>query len=68
MTTITLSRTSETFQAFGIVSALVASVSEFYAGARDGQEIEARFRTYSRMSGPDLRPSASPAPTSIAPP
>ena len=29
-------------------------MSEFCAGAREGQKIEARYRTYSRMSGPDL--------------
>jgi hypothetical protein len=55
MTTITFSHTaSETFKAAGIVNSLVASFAEFCAGAREGQEIEARYRTYSRMSGPDL--------------
>ncbi len=55
MTTIALSRTaSDTSKASGIVTALVASFWEFCAGAREGQEIEARYRTYSRMSGPDL--------------
>lgn len=38
----------------GFVNALVSSFSEFCAGVRDGQEIEARYRTYSRLSGPDL--------------
>ena len=53
MTTIALSRTaSDTSKASGIVTALVASFSEFCAGAREGQEIEARYRTYS----PDVRP------------
>jgi hypothetical protein len=55
MTTITFSHTaSETSKAAGIVNALVASFAEFCAGAREGREIEARVRTYSRMSGPDL--------------
>jgi hypothetical protein len=55
MTSITFSHTaSETSKAAGIVTALVASFSEFCAGAREGQEIEARYRTYFRMSGPDL--------------
>ena len=57
MTTITLHRTAtptSSFSVAGIATSLVASFSEFCAGARDGQEIEARYRTYARMSGPDL--------------
>ena len=55
MTTITLSRSaSHPFKEAGIVSRLVASFAEFCAGVREGREIEARYRTYSRMSGPDL--------------
>ena len=54
MTTITFGRTSETPTPAGIVNSLVASFAEFCAGAREGREIEARYRSYSRMSGPDL--------------
>lgn len=38
----------------GFVNALVSAFTEFCAGLRDGQEIEARYRAYSRISGPDL--------------
>lgn len=53
MTTISLNRTAASPDT-GFVSTLVTSFSEFCAGIRDGQDIEARYRTYSRMSGPDL--------------
>lgn len=53
MTTISLNPTTASHAA-GIVSTLVTSFSDFCAGARDGREIETRYRTYSRMSGPDL--------------
>jgi hypothetical protein len=40
--------------AHGIVSGLVASFSEFCAGARDGKAIEIRYRSYARLSQPQL--------------
>jgi hypothetical protein len=55
MTTITFHPASNAAaRDAGIVNALVTSFAEFCAGVRDGQEIEARYRAYSRMSGPDL--------------
>ena len=54
MTTTTFHTASNPSQNAGIVNALVASFAEFCAGVRDGQDIEARYRDYSRMSGPDL--------------
>ena len=56
MTTITLNRAASTQRewSYRITNSLVASFSEFCAGVRDGQEIHHRYRTYSRMSGPDL--------------
>lgn len=57
MTTITLNGTAhptQTSAVEGIASRFVASFSEFCAGVRDGQEIEARYRTYSRMSRAEL--------------
>jgi hypothetical protein len=56
MTTLTLNTTDRPTHhtVSGIASSLVASFSEFCAGARDGQAIEARYRRYSRMSQPDL--------------
>jgi hypothetical protein len=52
MTTITLKSTEH--QTSHTVASLVASFSEFCAGIRDGKEIEVRYRTYARMSQPDL--------------
>jgi hypothetical protein len=37
-----------------IFSTVVASCAEFYAGVRQGRDIEARYHTLSRRSGPDL--------------
>jgi hypothetical protein len=55
-TTIALTRTTSTKEDWSrrISTSLVASFTEFCAGARDGQEIHDRYRRYSRMSGPDL--------------
>ena len=38
----------------GIAASFIASCSEFCAGVREGHEIEVRYRTYARMSQPDL--------------
>ena len=55
MTTITLNGTAAPTQtSAGIASRFVASFSEFCAGVRDGQDIEARYRAYSRMSHAEL--------------
>ena len=56
MTTITLKSTEhQTGQTVAsLATSLVASFSEFCAGIRDGREIEVRYRTYARMSQPDL--------------
>jgi hypothetical protein len=56
MTTITLTQTASPERDWSrrVSTSLVASFSEFCAGARDGQAIHDRYRTYSRMSGPDL--------------
>jgi hypothetical protein len=37
-----------------IFSTVVASCAEYCAGARQGRDIEARYRTLSRRSSPDL--------------
>jgi hypothetical protein len=37
-----------------IFSTIVASCAEYCAGARQGRDIEARYRTLSRRSDPDL--------------
>jgi hypothetical protein len=52
MTTITFHGTDHPTST--VWTGLVASFSEFCAGARDGHEIEARARSYARMSQPDL--------------
>lgn len=56
MTTITLDSTAGpvSTRSTGIVTRFISSFSEFCAGARDGQEIESRYRSYARMSQPDL--------------
>jgi len=53
MTTITLNGTRQA-SAPAAWAGLVASVSEFFAGIRDGQDMETRYRELSRMSQPDL--------------
>jgi len=37
-----------------IFSTVVASCAQFCAGVRQGRDIEARYHTLSRRSGPDL--------------
>ena len=54
MTTITFNGTDHPTSTASVWTGFVASFAEFCAGARDGQEIEARVRSYSRMSQPDL--------------
>jgi hypothetical protein len=57
MTTITLTPDdtgSDHPTLTGLGSSFVASFNEFCAGARDGQEIEARYRKFSRMSKSEL--------------
>jgi hypothetical protein len=54
MTRIAATSGSAVTQFDTIFAAMVASCAEFCAGARQGRDIEARYHSLNRRSGPDL--------------
>ena len=54
MTRITATSGSVATHIDTIFSTVVTSCAEFCAGARQGRDIEARYHTLNRRSGPDL--------------
>jgi len=56
MTTITLDTTDRPTSTHKVrsLAKFIAGFTEFCEGAREGKEIEARYRTYARLSQPDL--------------